>query len=33
MESAPTRRLVVGNLPPALVVRWTKSDSLQRDLA
>ena len=41
MGSNPTRQLVVGNLPPALVVRWTKavpapaSDSVrsQRDLA
>jgi phosphatidylethanolamine/phosphatidyl-N-methylethanolamine N-methyltransferase len=41
MGSSPTRQLVVGNLPPALVVRWTKAvpaaapDSVrpQRDLA
>jgi phospholipid N-methyltransferase len=25
MGASPTRQLVVGNLPPALVVRWTKS--------
>ena len=37
---SPTRQLVLGNLPPALVVRWTKgvraaTDSVrpQRDLA
>ena len=30
MGSAPTRKLVVGNLPPALVLRWTKA-SPQRD--
>jgi phospholipid N-methyltransferase len=33
MGAAPTRQLVVGNLPPALVLRWTKAASLQRDIA
>ena len=35
MGSQPTRRLVMRNLPPALVVRWTKSDRVdsQRDFA
>jgi phosphatidylethanolamine/phosphatidyl-N-methylethanolamine N-methyltransferase len=35
MGSRPTRRLVIRNLPPALVVRWTKSDAAQsqRDFA
>ena len=33
MGPAPTRMLVVGNLPPALVLRWTKAAPLQRDIA
>jgi phospholipid N-methyltransferase len=33
MGAAPTRKLVVGNLPPALVLRWTKAASPQRDIA
>jgi phosphatidylethanolamine/phosphatidyl-N-methylethanolamine N-methyltransferase len=33
MGAVPTRKLVVGNLPPALVLRWTKAASLQRDIA
>jgi phosphatidylethanolamine/phosphatidyl-N-methylethanolamine N-methyltransferase len=35
MGNRPSRSFVVGNLPPALVLRWTKSDSVdaQRDTA
>lgn len=30
MGGAPTRRFVIGNLPPALVVRWTKIVATER---
>ena len=35
MGNGPSRSFVIGNLPPALVLRWTKSDSVdtQRDAA
>jgi phosphatidylethanolamine/phosphatidyl-N-methylethanolamine N-methyltransferase len=35
MRNRPSRSFVIGNLPPALVLRWTKSDSVdsQRDAA
>lgn len=35
MGNRPSHSFVIGNLPPALVLRWTKSDSLavQRDSA
>jgi phospholipid N-methyltransferase len=35
MGSGPTRAFVLGNLPPALVLRWTKSESVdsQRESA